>query len=60
MNRFAAGDIQKQSTAEKVRRTSRKGEISPQTYEEWNPETGRAKLAEYALAASASRAHEHP
>ena len=24
-----------------------KGEISPETYEEWNRETGRAKLPEY-------------
>ena len=23
-----------------------KGEISPETFEEWNPETGRAKLPE--------------
>ena len=25
-----------------------KGEISPETYEEWNRETGKAKLPEYA------------
>jgi hypothetical protein len=39
--------IQEQSTASQVAELLVKGEISPETFEEWNRETGKAKLPEH-------------